>query len=332
MEALRNAVMALIPNQIYSDRSDAANSQSIATNNITPLKEFTIFERLPAELRLMIWELAIQDNRSRVLEVEWSEKHRRAYVRTPVPSLLHVNQESREEALKSVELWEQNQYVGAESQLSIPNPLRAYIDYSSDVLYISSSFGLGGRFGLDAPPAPRDGFLCKLVTHPIAEEKLRKIAFSYDSSTKGGIHDTFYILGLLDGLKGLENIYLDLGIDQYRSERKQITRIHKHDWARKGCLLTIDKAKYTSNEFAIWRERALDGVKIRALMQGALAKWAKVYGSAFGAMGRDVKSWSAVKVEVVECLRGDDTREIDNMGLWLKKHESWKTSFVGRWF
>ncbi|KUJ24173.1 uncharacterized protein LY89DRAFT_713079 [Mollisia scopiformis] len=62
-----------------------------------PLKEFTVFPKLPIELRLEIFGEAMPG--PRVIEIMWANDH--LYTDCPIPALLHTCAESRNLALKT---------------------------------------------------------------------------------------------------------------------------------------------------------------------------------------------------------------------------------------
>lgn len=79
-------------------------------------KEFRLFSKLPAELRIMVWKFALPGPRVIDMNVYWSHQleslfsingvllgqFRRKYgSRSRTPSAFHVNQEGRTEALKA---------------------------------------------------------------------------------------------------------------------------------------------------------------------------------------------------------------------------------------
>lgn len=65
----------------------------------SPLDEFTLFPRLPPELRQAIWEVALPGPQT--LAISGSDK---SICRPKVPNLLHVNLEARIIALKTYKL------------------------------------------------------------------------------------------------------------------------------------------------------------------------------------------------------------------------------------
>jgi hypothetical protein len=103
----------------------------VSTNNNTsdqPSPTFTLFPKLPTELRLKIWKHARQP---RIIRFKYksnnsSWSHLRAIAKPPV--LFQVNREAREAALKIYEL----------TFKSILNKQPIYIDYKVDALYMEN--------------------------------------------------------------------------------------------------------------------------------------------------------------------------------------------------
>lgn len=95
-----------------------------------PLTTFTLFPRLPSELRLKIWGYIL--HQPRLIKVITNRKHwRDPYASagwtapfTPTPVALHVCSESRSEALKTYELTFGSPFASP----------RVYIDYSIDTI------------------------------------------------------------------------------------------------------------------------------------------------------------------------------------------------------
>jgi hypothetical protein len=99
-------------------------------------KTFTCFQRLPTELRLLIWKHARPD--PRIVRLDWSKQDPRQvdwlfgsylecynYSREPIPAMLHACAESRQVALE----W---------YQLALPpiaSQPRTYFDFNADYLY-----------------------------------------------------------------------------------------------------------------------------------------------------------------------------------------------------
>ena len=88
------------------------------------LSTFHGFPCLPTEIRLQIWEAARPEPRFIALELE---PERGIFSVAKVPNLLHVNQESREVALK----WYELAFVGG-----IDRKPRTYFDWAADGLWV----------------------------------------------------------------------------------------------------------------------------------------------------------------------------------------------------
>jgi hypothetical protein len=66
-----------------------------AEKRTSPLTEFTIFPKLPPEIRDQIWDWAAE---GRIIEVRFDKKTQRYFHQTPAPITMSVNQESRKMA------------------------------------------------------------------------------------------------------------------------------------------------------------------------------------------------------------------------------------------
>lgn len=112
---------------------------------------FTLFPKLPAELRLKIWDEAMPE--ARIIEVLWSE-HRGFYTDANTPAILHVCSESRSRARRVytaaiVENSKKKVNWGPGVAWYFPHinvngpykkgttPFGAWIDYDHDTLYFS---------------------------------------------------------------------------------------------------------------------------------------------------------------------------------------------------
>ncbi|KAH7348843.1 hypothetical protein BKA65DRAFT_268836 [Rhexocercosporidium sp. MPI-PUGE-AT-0058] len=130
----------------------APESVKIASGIKAPLKIFTIFPMLPAELRCKVWFHALPG--PRVIEVDWVNETEWAcrHESQGVPSsLLRANKESREEFLNfyypflKVTITNEIRTYDEEDEDFDPDPCRlthgsvTYIDPSIDTLYISAN-------------------------------------------------------------------------------------------------------------------------------------------------------------------------------------------------
>jgi hypothetical protein len=70
------------------------------TNPPLPLKESTLFPKLPPELRLKIWKLDVESLEGQIVEFIWDESEDRITAQAIDVALLKVNRESRIEAQK----------------------------------------------------------------------------------------------------------------------------------------------------------------------------------------------------------------------------------------
>jgi hypothetical protein len=97
------------------------------------LAEFTLFPKLPIELRFKIWEESIPE--SRVVEVHVSEFKFKSKASctfastTPVPIILHVNHESRQLGFKRYTL-----HFGCDEDIVFGGLPTIYIDVKNDVV------------------------------------------------------------------------------------------------------------------------------------------------------------------------------------------------------
>jgi len=89
------------------------------------IQGFTLFNKLPFDLRLMVWNLCIPP---RVVEILFNRRTGVCRSTTPIPVLLHLNQEARYFALKHYQLAFGNDNC---------EPL-IYFDFKIDTLYIGA--------------------------------------------------------------------------------------------------------------------------------------------------------------------------------------------------
>jgi hypothetical protein len=86
------------------------------------------FRRLPTEVRLMVWRMALPDPRA--VELRTSQRHKGYYTTARNPSLFYVNQEARNEALRFYTLT-----FGTDDA-----PARVYFDFEADVLFYNPGY------------------------------------------------------------------------------------------------------------------------------------------------------------------------------------------------
>ncbi|PMD33084.1 hypothetical protein L207DRAFT_518411 [Hyaloscypha variabilis F] len=119
----------------------SAHCPTIATNE----NMFTIFKKLPPELRNRVWSFAA-NNEPRTLDI-WSDflrceiggsvfftqKYTTELARPKIPAILHTSRESRAEALKHYKL-EFCTQMNLPSGIKVTFDARIYINYACDVL------------------------------------------------------------------------------------------------------------------------------------------------------------------------------------------------------
>lgn len=103
---------------------------------------FTLFPKLPTELRLMIWRAARPGPRT--IELKWRNDIGRWTSIAKPPVILQVNAESREEALKHYQLWFDGTSVpsedGGKYSRNANLPMRTiYFDNRIDTAYLSTN-------------------------------------------------------------------------------------------------------------------------------------------------------------------------------------------------
>lgn len=188
------------------------------------LKEFTIFDELPTELRLAVWKFALldgtPDRTSGAIEVLWDPIRHRCRAAVPIPTLLHVCHESREEALKTYELLELSLHTIRSPAVHRNAPqfanktFRTYIDDSSETLNLSPSMSqhsycanldsVAMRACESCSNCNRDpvvAFLKDLSLNPVASQKLQSIVITPHAHPMHCHH--------IGRLKGLQTLLLD---------------------------------------------------------------------------------------------------------------------------
>ncbi|KAF4636849.1 hypothetical protein G7Y89_g1225 [Cudoniella acicularis] len=117
-------------------------------------RDFSLFSKLPIELRLKIWKTSMVQDGASIIEVRWN-KEKEVYCTDPHYPLLRTCKESREEALDFYDLLSfpvlvkpRNIKAAFASTLDLPEPsfsepqvtmFKAYIKLNRDILYLSSN-------------------------------------------------------------------------------------------------------------------------------------------------------------------------------------------------
>jgi hypothetical protein len=115
----------LPPNTARTEVFDIISSTYLPGKSpINTLAKFTLFPKLPFELRRIIWRYSLP--RRRVVDVLSDDKTGECKSPCPIPTALHVNSEARGVALESYELVFSTQKANA----------MVYFDFSVDALYI----------------------------------------------------------------------------------------------------------------------------------------------------------------------------------------------------
>jgi hypothetical protein len=92
---------------------------------VKALKEFTLFAKLPSELRLRIWKFSLPG--PRCLELWYHERYKQYQAPAILPQALQVCNESRQEALKHYKT----------TFGSLGSPGRIYFDFEVDILLLN---------------------------------------------------------------------------------------------------------------------------------------------------------------------------------------------------
>jgi hypothetical protein len=182
---------------------------------------FTTFSKLPIELRLKIWAMALPE---RVIEVMWTAQNNRFYHQTPVPTLFHVCQESRLLAMSHYDIMEienlpespegDSSYT-VKQQCTLPKtflaangfdrfafmPFTTYINYCTDVLYLSTLHLGSGSLGEFSNKA--DEFLYNIIDENY-NGKVKNLALD------GYVDETVFGERLVD-MEALKKLYLAFG-------------------------------------------------------------------------------------------------------------------------
>jgi hypothetical protein len=126
--------------------SDSMGRLIRSTESNSPEKSsptFTLFPKLPTELRLKIWKYALPGPRAIRVQRAWSTLSRRIRAVAKPPAVLQINSESRQLALRFYEVSFNNAIKG--------RPIG--IDYQVDALYMESwgAFNSFYRFARQVP-------------------------------------------------------------------------------------------------------------------------------------------------------------------------------------
>jgi hypothetical protein len=78
---------------------------SLNPEEVPKLTTFDLFKRLAPELRAKVWDIILRDMDARAVEVMWDAENEEYYASCDIPVLLHVNKESRGEALRRYALF-----------------------------------------------------------------------------------------------------------------------------------------------------------------------------------------------------------------------------------
>jgi 2EXR family len=144
---------------------------------MTSLESFTLFSRLPIEIRYEIWRTLACN--SRVLEL-YIRGYNGLHCRNLVPAILRVCQESRQQGLKCYSVFEKPHFRSSPSPKEPPwvrqdSPLRIYVNYDRDILYFTRWNQLFTR-------------LCFITLLESSKITIKTVAFDldYPRSTNGG--------------------------------------------------------------------------------------------------------------------------------------------------
>jgi hypothetical protein len=114
----------VVPQEVTDIIASTYASTSVIENKDA---KFTLFPKLPAELRRMIWHRSLPG--PRVVEVLFADRYGFCFSPCPIPTALHVNREARDIALES--------YKACFATLKATS--RIYFDMEVDILF----FGVG---------------------------------------------------------------------------------------------------------------------------------------------------------------------------------------------
>lgn len=153
-------------------------------------QSFPNFGGLPVEIRLRIWRIIALSPRTLGLYIEHATY---LHCQNPVPALLHVCQESREEGLKYYSVFEPKRCLisplwwlaTSPSWVTKSPPARIYISYERDTMYFSRWTPLIG--------------ICRFLKGLEEEQKIMPIIVALDLDH-----------GLYAGEESMEDVYLML--------------------------------------------------------------------------------------------------------------------------
>jgi len=161
------------------------------------IEEFTLFRKLPLEIRCKVWNAALEDERfreGRIVEVRWSKNGKRFISDNRLPVLLHTCHDSRIEAQKAlylftlaVEVSDSDEHSIALRRLGIIMPdeyeppsvtlFNTYLDLSLDTIYLAHSHFENGD-PRSQQPTKLSEFLKALNGQRVVARKIRYLAFS----------------------------------------------------------------------------------------------------------------------------------------------------------
>ncbi|RDW89285.1 hypothetical protein BP6252_01317 [Coleophoma cylindrospora] len=119
---LRYRLASVRINEAAVDVVSLGSGSPASESSSRPGNSFHLFNELPCELRLKIWDLAVLP---RFVRVTWNERLNRFTSRTSRPALLYTSHEAREHALKTYQL------CFAQS----PELAKIYFSYDIDTVY-----------------------------------------------------------------------------------------------------------------------------------------------------------------------------------------------------
>jgi hypothetical protein len=203
-------------------------SQLMSTNN-SQLQGFNLFPKLPYEIRIKIWRMALPARR--VLELtlrnkehpRWDVKERWHGIwlwstNVPSPAILLVSHETRQVALEPYEpvpIWHQNQRTWS----------RSFVDFSQDVFFFSvESYTLlraiihGTVSLMHTVTIPLEKIQCLSITltgaRPSAGYESTSVA-RLDIDTHYPAHTIKYLTFIFQAFEGLRNLHLVLDKRNY---------------------------------------------------------------------------------------------------------------------
>jgi hypothetical protein len=171
-----------------------------------PITEFTLFSKVPIELKFKIWGMSME---GRVIEVIYDENLDFYYSLAANPTALRVCKESRQQALLSYKVLRLKDIYGGPRKNKVH--FKTYINLKVDTVYLSQahSEGFMGKRGPDDElpymGANVHSLLMALSTIPRVASDLRSIAIDAESYEPD-------LIGMgLTRLKGLKEISIVFG-------------------------------------------------------------------------------------------------------------------------